>query len=118
MKITNELTDESILAEIGVRLAKQRLSLLKSQAELAEECGISRRTIQHAEAGRSIQTESLIRLLRSLGLLDALDTLLPAPGTRPMDVLKLRNRERKRAVKKRSYGQPQTAEPWQWGDEE
>lgn len=117
MQITGTLTDQAVLQEIGKRLAKHRLALGKSQVELAADCGLGRRTIQHAEAGRSIQAESLIRILRSLDLLDTLEVLLPDPGIRPMDILRLKTKERKRAVKKRSGQQQQSAEKWKWGDE-
>lgn len=118
MQITNLHTDQAVLKELGRRLAKHRLMRNKTQAEFAEECGLGRRTIQYAESGRSVQAESLIRILRSLNLLDALEALLPDPGVQPMDMLKLKKKERKRVAKKRSDQQPQSAEEWQWGDDE
>ena len=118
MKITSNLTDQAILGEIGRRLAKQRLSISKSQAELASECGLARRTIQYAEAGKPVQSESLVKILRSLGLLDTLDALLPDQSLRPMDMLKLKNKERKRVVKKRGSHKIQGEGEWQWGNED
>lgn len=117
MQTTNLLTDQAVLEELGRRLAKHRLMRNKSQAKFAEECGLGRRTIQYAEAGRSIQVESLICILRSLNLLDTLEALLPDPGIQPMDMLKLKKKERKRVAKKRGDQQPQSAEGWQWGDD-
>lgn len=116
MNITSALTDRAVLEELGRRLAKRRLSLAKSQEETANECGLARRTIINAEAGRSIQSESLIRILRSLNLLDSLETLLPDHSLQPMDILKLKNKERKRAAKKRDTQMPQSTPKWQWGD--
>jgi transcriptional regulator with XRE-family HTH domain len=118
MKITNNLTDQIILEEIGRRLAKQRLSISKSQAELASECGLARRTIQYAEAGKPVQSESLVKIMRSLGLLETLDTLLPDQGPRPMDMLKLNSKERKRVAKKRGQQNIHGKDEWQWGDED
>ena len=118
MKITNVLTDQTVLKEIGNRLAKHRLMLNKTQSEFAEECGLGRRTIQYAEAGRSVQTDSLIRILRSLNLLDVLEALLPDLGIQPMDLIKLKNKERKRSSSKRSGQRPQSAGEWQWGNDE
>lgn len=117
MQLSNNLTTQAVLVELGKRIAKHRLAIGKSQVEFAEESGLGRRTIQYAEAGRSIQTESLIRILRSLNLLDALEALLPDPGIQPMDMLKLKKKERKRVAKKRGDQQPQPVEEWQWGDE-
>lgn len=117
MKIVNHLTDQTVLEELGRRLAKHRLAIGKSQVELADDCGLGRRTIQYAEAGRSVQSESLIRILRSLNLLDILESLLSDLGIRPMDMLKLKTKERKRVARKRGGQQQQSADEWQWGDE-
>ena len=117
MKITKYLTDQTVLEELGRRLAKHRLAIGKSQVELAENCGLGRRTIQYAEAGRSIQAESLIRILRVPNLLDILENLVPDPGIRPMDVLKLKTKERKRVARKRGDQQQQSTDEWHWGDE-
>jgi len=118
MKITSNLTDQAILEEIGRRLGKQRLSISKSQNELASESGLARRTIQYAEAGKPVQSESLVKILRSLDLLEALDALLPDQGLRPMDMLKLKSKERKRVAKKRGPHKAQDGGEWQWGDED
>lgn len=117
MKITDNLTEQAVLREIGRRLAQRRLLLGKSQVEFAEECGLGRRTIQHAEAGRSIQTDSLVRMLRSLKLLEALEALLPDQGPSPMDLLRLKTVERKRVVRNRSDRKAPPSGGWQWGDE-
>jgi transcriptional regulator with XRE-family HTH domain len=118
MKITNTLTDQAVLEEIGRRLAKQRLSISKSQTELANECGLARRTIQYAEAGKSIQSESFIRILRGLGLLDVLEAVLPDQNISPMDMLKLKSKERQRVAKKCELEQAKDASEWEWGDED
>jgi len=55
-----------------------------------------------------------IRILRVLGLLDRLETLVPETGPRPMDLLKLKGKVRKRASGKRK---PTNEIPWKWGDE-
>ena len=117
MKITNNLTDQVALEEIGRRLARHRLSLNKSQTELANACSLARRTIQYAEAGKPIQSESLVKILRALSLLESLDALLPDQSARPMDMLRLKNKERKRASKTRSARGSHTGNNWQWEDE-
>lgn len=115
MKIASNLTDQTVLRELGKRLAKRRIELAKTQMQLAEESGLARRTIQHAEAGRSIQSESLVRLFRALGLFEMLDALLPEQRIRPMEALKLKNKERQR-VRKQQVTQ-KSGEEWQWEDE-
>jgi len=56
-------------------------------------------------------------MLRALGLLEVLDTLLPEHSIKPMDVLKLKKKERKRVSRNRGDQQGKKKGEWQWGDE-
>lgn len=112
VKIEGLLTDNVILVELGRRLAQRRLALALTQAELAEQAGISKRTVERVEAGATTQLSTLIRMLRVLELLDAMDTLIPAVGPRPMDLLKLKGKPRQRAPRKKRVAE----ESWEWGD--
>lgn len=114
MKIQYQQTDETILAELGERIAQRRLQRQLTQAELAEQAGVSKRTVERIEAGATTQLSTLIRILRVLQLLDRLEELIPVTGPRPMDLLKLKGRERQRVTRKRKPSDP---EPWRWGDE-
>lgn len=114
MKIDGLFTDEAILAELGGRLAQRRLELQLTQEMLAEQAGVSKRTVERIEAGATAQMSTLIRVLRVLELLDRLETLVPEAGPRPMDLVRLKGKARKRASGKR---QTAHAGPWQWGDE-
>ena len=114
MKIDKQLSDEAVLEELGRRLARRRLDLQMTQAEVAEQAGVSKRTVERIEAGGSTQVSSLIRILRALALVDSLDGLVPQEGPRPMDLLKLKRQERKRAVSRRKG---RSDRQWQWGDE-
>ncbi len=114
MKIEGLLTDEAILAELGGRLAQRRLELQLTQEVLAEQAGVSKRTVERIEAGATAQMSTLIRLLRALALLDRLETLAPETGPRPMDLVRLKGKARKRASGRRK---PADEEPWHWGDE-
>ena len=114
MKIENLQTDEAILVELGERLTQRRLELQLTQAALAEQAGVAKRTVERIEAGATTQLSTLIRILRVLQLLDRLEGLIPASGPRPMDLLKLKGKERQRATRK---SKPADTEPWQWGDE-
>jgi len=114
MKIEPLLADDAILAELGGRLVQRRLELQLTQAELAEQAGVSKRTIERVEAGATTQLSTFIRILRALELLDRLETLIPEVGPRPMDLLKLKGKERQRAPRKREQ---KSEHPWQWGDE-
>ncbi|MEE4607388.1 MAG: helix-turn-helix transcriptional regulator [Desulfobacteraceae bacterium] len=114
MKIERLLTDEAILTELGGRLAQRRLELQLTQEMLAEQAGVSKRTVERIEAGATTQTSTLIRVLRVLDLLDRLETLVPEAGLRPMDLIRLKGKARKRASGKRKSSDKR---PWQWGDE-
>jgi transcriptional regulator with XRE-family HTH domain len=78
MKIDKFLTDEAVLAELGQRLARARLTRNTSQRRLAQEAGVSGRTVARIEAGEPASLVNLIRVLRPLGLLEALDVAIPA----------------------------------------
>ncbi len=114
MKIEGLLTDEAILRELGKRFAQRRLEMQLSQEMLAEQAGVSKRTVERVESGATTQMSTMIRILRVLGLLDRLEALVPVAGPRPMDLLKLKGKARKRASsKKKSTDEV----PWTWGDE-
>ena len=114
MTVLHLQTDEAILAELGKRLARQRLDRRITQEELAREAGVSKRTVERIETGASAQMSSIIRILRVLDLLPGLEQLIPEPPARPLDLLKMQGKARKRATKKRKR---QTTEaPWSWDD--
>jgi transcriptional regulator with XRE-family HTH domain len=119
MEISNEISDEMILVEFGARLREARLRRNLSQQELADEAGVGRATVARIESGESAHLESVIRLLRALGLLDVLDQLIPEPAPSPVERLRRQGRERRRATGTRSRRreQPAKARPFRWGDE-
>lgn len=116
MKFTNTLTDEAILQEMGQRIGRYRLNQDKPQAALAQEAGVSLRTLARFEAGESVQASSLIRILRALQLLDNLESLVPAPVSSPIQQYRLQGKQRQRASST-SDKDIQEA-PWSWGDDE
>lgn len=90
-------SDASVLEELGRRLAGQRLERNWTQAELAREAGVSKRTLVRLEGGESTQLTNLVRVLRALGLLARLDALAPPSAIRPLEQLRGRARRRRRA---------------------
>ena len=115
MTIETFMDDQAVLIDIGQRLSQRRVELDLTQAELAKEAGVSKRTVERVEAGASTQTATLIRILRVLQLLTNLDAMLPEVGPRPMDLLKLRGKTRQRASSKKR--REQASQDWSWGDE-
>jgi transcriptional regulator with XRE-family HTH domain len=109
------LTTPAVLAELGMRLERHRLERNLTQAELADEAGIGRATLQRLERGESVQLTSLIGLLRVLDLLDGLEVLVPEPVPSPIERLKTQGQRRQRA---RGAQERQSSDAtWTWGEE-
>ena len=106
-----ELSDDALLEELGKRLLRYRLNKNMTQAALAEEAGVSERTVNRIEHGRSIQLSNLIRLLRSLELLENIDTFIPEPAISPIQQIKLQGKNRKRAS---SSENKKNSKVWSW----
>jgi transcriptional regulator with XRE-family HTH domain len=117
MNISNLLADETILTEIGARIALRRLERQLTQAQLAEQAGVAKRTVERIEAGASAQMSSLIRLFRVLELLPGLDLLLPQNQPSPMALLKNKGKMRQRASGSRQTEGVEEPKPWSWADE-
>lgn len=115
MKIEKEMNDETVLGELGRRLARVRLEKNITQAQLAVQAGVSKRTIERLEAGEvAAQLSVFIRVCRVLGLLERFELLVPEPVPSPLTQLKYRQKERKRAWVVREPGP--TNRKWEWGE--
>lgn len=115
MKLNNDQTDTIILIEIGQRLAKQRLDMNITQAELAHKAGVSKSTLERIESGKSTQLTNFIRILRSLNLIHAMDSFLPKDKPGPIELIKNKGKERKRANPNKKKNTPE--KKWSWGGE-
>jgi transcriptional regulator with XRE-family HTH domain len=118
MNLEDLTTDAAVLAELGRRLARHRLERNWTQAEMADEAGLGQATVQRAERGESIQMTSMVKLLRTLGLLGSLDAALPESVALPIAQLE----REQRGVRRRAGGGSHPAvepgeKPWAWGDE-
>jgi len=114
MKITGLLTDKAVLAELGARMASRRIELQLTQAAVAEQAGIAKRTLERMEAGLTSQLATLVRVLRVLDAASGLDSLIPESGPRPMDLLKRKSKVQRRASGRRA-AKP-TAKSWSWDE--
>jgi transcriptional regulator with XRE-family HTH domain len=118
MKITESLTDDAVMQELGKRIARLRIDSNYTQEKLAERAGVAKRTLERMEKGLQAQTTSLVRVLRSLGQLDCLDMILPpADEIRPMDLLRLKKKQRQRASSAALYKIQPPGGAWVWEDE-
>ncbi|HUA67395.1 MAG TPA: helix-turn-helix domain-containing protein [Candidatus Saccharimonadales bacterium] len=117
MEITKQSTDEAILGELGGRLAKIRLDCNLTQAQLATQAGVSKRTVERLESGAvATQLSGFIRVCRVLDVIERFDLLVPEPVPSPVAQLKMAGRKRQRASTVKKTAKP-SAKKWQWGDE-
>jgi transcriptional regulator with XRE-family HTH domain len=119
VRITDQLADAALQQELGSRVERLRIEAGLTQAELAREAGVSKRTVERMEAGESYELGMLIRVLRVLKLTEGFNTLLPELPPSPMALLKLKGKERRRVVHSRAA--PPAKEkastrrkPWKW----
>jgi transcriptional regulator with XRE-family HTH domain len=114
MKLTAQQSDTVILGELGKRLAAARLERNLTQADLATEAGVAKRTLERLEAGQSSQLANLIRVVRALRLAANFDLLVPETPPSPIAELELRGRQRERASPR---AKRETPKPWRWDDD-
>jgi len=115
MKVTKQATDEVILGELGGRLAKIRLDHNLTQAQLAAQAGVSKRTVERLEAGTvGTHLSGFIRVCRVLDVIERFDLLVPEPVISPVAQLKMAGRKRQRASTTKPV--KSSTKKWQWGD--
>lgn len=112
MQLSKLMTDDAILTELGRRLARRRLDHQLTQAALAHQAGVAKRTVERIEAGASAQMASVIRVCRVLDLISGMDQFIPRAGPRPMDLVKRKGKTRQRASSSRKVDG--SDEPWSW----
>lgn len=104
-------TSEVIIDVLCKRLDEIRLSRNISQADLAEEAGVSRSTMTRMADGKPISLDSFVRVMTALSLTDHLAALLPDPTIRPIERVQLEGAARQRASTKKHE-----TSKWTWGD--
>ena len=96
-----ELSDTAILKKLGTRLKAYRISRGMKQQELALESGVGVSTVAKIENGQPVNLSLLISEMRTLGLLENLDLLVPEPKPSPLDLLKMKGKQVKRVRTKK-----------------
>lgn len=89
-----------VLREIGARLKTLRLRQNLRVKDLAIRTGVGARTIDRMEAGHSVGTDKLVRVMRGLGRLQAFEAFIPLPEPSPYEVERLRGKLRQRASRR------------------
>lgn len=108
------LADAEICRRIGKKIRYLRLRQDFTQFDLAEESQISVSTLKKIESGEISSFDSLMRVLRILGELDVLSSLIKEPEMSPNEYYEFmelaKKRQRKRASSKKSNNKPKTTE--------
>ncbi len=109
----SQIPAERLEHDLCKRLEATRLNQNLSQTSLAEEAGVSRRTISRMENGEGVSLNTFIRVARALGLSDELQALFAIPEISPIDRIRERP-PRKHASSPRK--KPDEPTPWEWDD--
>ena len=112
MKITGLESNDEVLKILGGRVKDYRVNAGITQEQLAEDTGLSLRTIVNIETGKDVKLGSIIYVLRALRLLGNLDILVPEQEIRPSDIARMgKKRERVKRSSKERYDM-------KWGEDE
>jgi transcriptional regulator with XRE-family HTH domain len=117
VNVQHDIPDAAQLDQIGSRLADLRLARNLTQAEVAEQAGVSKRTVERLESGATAtQLSTFLRVCRVLGLQDRLELLLPKPVASPVAQLKQQRQTRKRASSQPEAAEAETGKRkrWEW----
>ena len=94
-----ELSDMQIIQMLAERLKDFRIRKQYTQKELSIKSGVSLNSIQKIEQGEMVSMRVLLPVLRSLKLLDNLQTLVPDVGFSPIQLLQNQGEKRQRVKK-------------------
>lgn len=93
------------LRQLGSRLRDARISQGLTQRDLAAKAGVGKNSVARLEETGIGRTDTLLRILSALNILDRLDAVLPEATLSPLAMLqqdtKLKPRQRVRHKKKR-----------------
>jgi putative transcriptional regulator len=95
--IGNSTKTTTVLQEIGDRLRSYRLQQNQSIEHLSAKTGVGSRTVRRAESGEGLTLKNMIKLLRGLGRLSALDSFLEPVNISPIEIAKLHGKQRQKA---------------------
>lgn len=109
----NVASSNQIEQAINEKIRQLRLSRNWTREKLAQEAGVSSRTIANLEEGQGITFNTVIRIMKAFGLQGNLLVLFPDTTIRPMEFVETGGKERKRASGKRK-GTEKPTEKWKW----
>jgi len=96
------MSDKILMETIGNFIQSHRISQNKTQDQVAKDAGISRSTLSLLERGEKVRIDSLIQVLRVLGLLYIMNTFKIEKQISPIEYAKLNKKQRKQASANKS----------------
>lgn len=97
-----ELSDPAILKKLGIQIREYRMQMEMTQTELAEKSKVSLGSVVRLEKGSPVSTLLLVSVLRTLGLLENLQVLLPEIGISPIQMRQLQGKKKLRIRHKKN----------------
>ncbi len=110
--IDENMSDGAIRGELGERIQAFRLMKNQDQESFAYEAGISVSTLYRLEKGSSVSFDVYIKVLRELGLLSRLESLVPSAEPGPVQQV----RQKQVVPRQRASGSrkaPASSSSWQ-----
>ncbi|GLH48194.1 helix-turn-helix domain-containing protein [Pseudomonas lactis] len=111
MRMTT-MSEQAIAQTIGSRVEALRVKKNINQETVAEEAGISRTTLRQLMAGKGTLL-NLIAVLRVIGELDRLSSLVEEVRSSPIQMAKMAGKKRQRAYTTRKDSSETTSIPGQ-----
>ena len=105
---------KNLTPKIAKYIKNHRLSLRRTQKDMAQAAGISLMTLRRAESGEVISLETLIALMDVFGELENFERLFVLQENTPRDLLKAKSKARSRVRKSKNEDKKE----WVWGDSE
>lgn len=109
----NSIPIATVLKNLGASLAAYRLSRNMRQNDVASKAGVSRGVVARLEAGQGGTIDSLIRVLKALGLEDRIAMLFPYVKLSPLNLYG--HREPRRRARPSPVASEDMA-PWTWDE--
>lgn len=115
----NVFNEQRALEQLGQGVSQRRISLNLTQQELAEQSGVSKRTLERLESGLAVQTPNLLAILARLDVLDAIFRQIPGEGISPIQQVRAltKGAPRQRVRKPAEAEATVPDNEWVWGDE-
>ncbi len=109
--MNNKKNYQQYIKELGQKIKTYRIMKERSQQDLEDKSGVSKRSISRLEQGESVQLENLFKILLALDLSENIDLLVPDQTNRPSFYLEKSDNKTRRVRKKT------VKNGFKWGDE-